>query len=130
MLGYNEKGGRAETIAGTNTVEEVDTTATQTLTNKTLTAPGVTRGVLTSVTGALSAATHSGRMLVTSGNVTVPTDTVGFNAIIVAGGAHTVTFNSLTSAAMGAGDVMRVDVQSATVIKATLTAAASLVAFA
>lgn len=99
-----------------------------TISGATLTDPGVQRQWLTSVSGSLSVATHSGRGLVTSGNVTVPT-TAGFNAVIVAGGAHTVTFNSLTSAAMAAGDVMTVEVQSSTVIKAVLTAAADLVAF-
>ena len=112
-----------------NTSDATKNSATATLTNKTLTAPGVTRGVLTSVSGSLTSATHSGRMLVTSGSVTVPTD-AGFNAVIVAGGAHTVTFNSLVSAAMATGDVMTVEVQSSTVIHAVLTPAASKVAFA
>jgi hypothetical protein len=58
----------------------------------------------------------------------VPT-TTGFHAVIVAGGAHTVTFNSTVSAAMASGDVMTVFVQSATVIQAVLTAAANKVAF-
>lgn len=87
--------------------------------------------VKTSVTGALTTDSHSGHVLVTSGNVTVPNAAgdVGFTAVIVAGGAHTVTFNSTTSAAMSAGDVMTVVVQSATVIKAVLTEAADLVTF-
>jgi hypothetical protein len=65
---------------------------------------------------------------VTSGNVTVPT-TTGFHAVIRAGGAHTVSFNSTTSAAMADGDIMTVFVQSSTVIHAVLTAAANKVAF-
>lgn len=121
----------------------VTLTGTQTLTNKTLGAhalSGALNGggqeigrhvnrVVTSVTGALTAASHSGCVLVTSGNVTVPT-TAGFSAILIAGGAHTVTFNGTVSAAMAAGDVMTVVVQSATVIHAVLTAAANKVAFA
>jgi hypothetical protein len=79
--------------------------------------------VITGVTGALTKATHSGNVLVTSGDVTVPNaaSDVGFNATIVAGGAHTVTFNSTTSAAMAAGDMMKIIVQSTTVKRAILT---------
>lgn len=84
--------------------------------------------VVTSVTGALSAADHSGCVLKTSGNVTVPT-TAGFNAVIIAGGAHTVTFNGTVSAAMATGDVMTVFVESSTIIHAVLTAAANKVTF-
>jgi len=88
--------------------------------------------VLTSVTGSLTTATHSGGILVTSGNVTVPNAAgdVGFNCTLVAGGAHTVTFNSTTSAAMAAGDIMSIFVQSTTVIRAVKVAAADQVAFA
>jgi hypothetical protein len=46
-----------------------------------------------------------------------------------AGGAHTVAFNSTTSAAMAAGDIMTVIVQSTSVMQAVLTAAANKVAF-
>lgn len=85
--------------------------------------------VVTSVTGALTVATHSGCVLKTSGNVTVPT-TAGFNAVIIAGGAHTVTFNGTTSAALASGDIMTVVVESATVIHAVKTASADKVTFA
>lgn len=85
--------------------------------------------VVSAVSGAMTAAAHGGCMVVTSGNVTVPT-TAGFSAIIVAGGAHTVTFNGAASAAMATGDLMTVAVQSSTVIHAVLTAAADKVAFA
>ena len=71
---------------------------------------------------------HSGKGLVLSGNVTIP-KIAGFNAVLEAGGAQTVTFDDATSAAMAAGDVMTVEVKSPTVIKAVLTAAADLVAF-
>jgi len=54
---------------------------------------------------------------------------VGFTAVIVAGGAHTVSFNSTTSAAMAAGDVMTVMVQSTSVMQAVLTPSASKVTF-
>jgi hypothetical protein len=89
---------------------------------------GYAREWLTSVSGALTLEDHSGRGLVTSGNVTVPT-TPGFSAVIEAGGAHTVTFNSTTSAAMSTGDIMTVEVRSATLIRAVLTPSASLVSF-
>ena len=88
-----------------------------------------TNAVVTSVTGTLTIAAHSGNILKTSGNVTVPT-TAGFTATIIAGGAHTVTFNATTSAAMATGDIMTVLVESGTVIHAVLTAAADKVSFA
>lgn len=72
--------------------------------------------------------TQSGKIIVTSGNITIPT-TAGFNCTLIAGGAHTVSFNSTTSAAMAAGDIMSIIVQSATVIHAVLTAAADKVSF-
>lgn len=84
--------------------------------------------VVSGVSGALTVAAHSGNILVTAGNITVPT-TAGFTATVVAGGAHTVTFNSLTSAAMATGDVMSLFVESSTVIHASLLPAASKVAF-
>ena len=89
---------------------------------------GMLNKVVGTVTGVLTAADHSGNVLVTSGNVTVPT-TAGFNAVLIAGGAHTVTFNATVSAAMAAGDVMTVLVESGTVIHAVLTAAADKVTF-
>lgn len=103
------------------------TSAIQTQLN-TLAADIIQREWVSSVNGALTVDDHSGRGLITSGNVVVPT-TAGFHAIIKAGGAHTVSFNGTTSAAMAAGDVMTVEVQSATVIIAVLTAAADLVTF-
>jgi hypothetical protein len=127
---------------GGQVLGDVTTTGAQTLTNKTIgaaTLSGVLDGdgnevarnitrVVTGVSGTLTIGDHSGCLLVTSGNVTVPT-TTGFHAVIVAGGAHTVTFNSTVSPAMVSGDVMTVFVQSATVIQAVLTAAANKVAF-
>ena len=89
---------------------------------------GMVSKVVGTVSGVLTTADHSGNVLVTSGNITVPT-TAGFNAVIIAGGAHTVTFNGTVSAAMAAGDVMTVVVQSSSVIHAVLTAAADKVAF-
>lgn len=85
--------------------------------------------VVTGVTGALTTAAHSGNALVTSGNVTVPT-TTGFHCTLIAGGAHTITFNATVSAAMAAGDVVSLIVQSPTVIRAVKVLAANLVAFA
>lgn len=80
------------------------------------------------VSGTLTTTAHSGNILETSGNVTVPT-TAGFNCILIAGGAHTVTFNSTTSAAMAAGDIMTLFVQDGTTIHAVLTASADKVSF-
>ena len=85
--------------------------------------------VVSLVSGLMTAAAHGGCMVVTSGNVTVPT-TAGFSAIIISGGAHTVTFNGAVSPAMATGDIMTVAVQSSTVVHAVLTAAADKVQFA
>ncbi|MGB0507098.1 MAG: hypothetical protein ACPGGK_12960, partial [Pikeienuella sp.] len=89
---------------------------------------GMLNKVVASVTGTLTTTAHSGNVLETSGNVTVPT-TAGFNCVLIAGGAHTVTFNSTTSAAMAAGDLMTLIVEDATTIHAVLTAAADKVTF-
>lgn len=87
--------------------------------------------VLTDITGALATATHSGAVLVTSGNVTIPNGAgdVGFSAVIIAGGTHTVSFNGAVSAAMWVGDVMTVFVESTTQIRASLVPASNQVAF-
>lgn len=90
---------------------------------------GMLNKVIAAVSGSLTTTAHSGNVLLTTGNVTAPT-TAGFNCILVAGGAHTVTFNATASAAMSAGDVMTLFVQSGTVIQAVLTKAADKVSFA
>ena len=74
--------------------------------------------VVTSVSGTLTTAAHLGRMVVTSGNITVPT-TTGFHCYVKAGGAHTITFNSTVTAAAATGQVCSVLVQSATVVAIT-----------
>jgi len=87
-----------------------------------------TNAVVTTVSGTLTTTAHSGNIIKTSGNITVPT-TAGFTCTVIAGGAHTVTFNATTSAAMAAGDVMTLFVESSTVIHAVLTASADKVSF-
>lgn len=89
---------------------------------------GMLNKVVATVTGTLTTTAHSGNILETSGNVTVPT-TAGFNCILIAGGAHTVTFNATTSAAMATGDLMTIVVEDATTVHAVLTAAADKVTF-
>lgn len=84
--------------------------------------------VVGTVSGTLTTTAHSGNVLETSGNVTVPT-TAGFNCVLIAGGAHTVTFNGNTSAAMATGDIMTIIVEDSTTIHAVLTAAADKVSF-
>lgn len=84
--------------------------------------------VVTGVSGTLTAAAHGGNVLITSGNITVPT-AAGFSCVLIAGGTHSVSFNSTTAAAMSAGDLMTVAVESATVIHAVLTPAADKVTF-
>jgi hypothetical protein len=78
----------------------------------------------------LTSADHAGCIIVTNntGTITIPT-TAGFSCVIVAGGAHTVEFNSTASAAMAAGDLMTLFVESSTVIHAVLTASANKVTF-
>lgn len=95
---------------------------------------GFTNKVLTA-SGALTVAAHSGNVIVTSGNVTVPSaaGSKGFTCTLIAGGAHTVSFNSTTSAAMAAGDLMAVvvedDASGTPTIHAVLTEAADKVSF-
>jgi hypothetical protein len=89
---------------------------------------GFTNKVVTGVAGLLTIADHSGNILKTAGNVTIPT-TAGFTANIIAGGAHTVTFNSTTSPAMATGDIMSVFVESSTIIHASLLPVAGKVVF-
>lgn len=86
--------------------------------------------VATSVSGALTTTAHSGKHLITSGNVTIPNAAgdVGFTATIQAGGAHTITFNSTTSAALATGDVATAIVTSTTTIILRKSAAADQVA--
>lgn len=75
--------------------------------------------VVTSVSGTLTRASHEGNVLVTSGNITVPTDETVTNATVIAGGAHTISFNSTTTAAATSGQMCSFVVQSSTVIKIT-----------
>lgn len=70
----------------------------------------------------------SGKMITTTGNVTIPTN-AGFNVTLVAGGAHTVGNGTVTSAAMAAGDVMSVFNDLNGDVHAALVAAADKVAF-
>ncbi len=92
---------------------------------------GMKSKIVVATSGTLTAAAHGGNVIVTSGDVVVPL-TLGFTCTIIAGGVHKVTFNSLDSADMAAGDVMSVIVQeigATPKIKASLIAAADLVAF-
>ncbi len=71
--------------------------------------------VVTSVSGTLTRV-HEGTLVVTSGNIVVPTDGTVTNVTVKAGGAHTITFNATVTAAATTGQVCSVAVQSATVI--------------
>jgi hypothetical protein len=75
--------------------------------------------VVTSVSGTLTRAAHEGNVLVTSGNITVPTDETVTNATVVAGGAHTIGFNSQVTEAATAGQICSFVVQSSSVIRIT-----------
>lgn len=86
------------------------------------------QAVTGTVAGTMVAEDHSGTVLRTTGNVTVPSS-AGFNVTLIAGGAHTVTFGGTTSAAMAAGDMMSIVVDDVPNIHAVLTAAADKVAF-
>lgn len=103
--------------------EEIDARATAALT------PIVSAG------GALTVAAHSGKIILTTANVTVPhaAGSKGFHCTLIAGGAHTVTFNSTASAAMAAGDRMDIivddDASGTPSIIGRLTAVAGQVAF-
>lgn len=82
--------------------------------------------------GALTRATHGGRVVKTSGNITIPNAAgdVGMGGMIIGGGAHTITFNSLVSAALASGDIVSYYVESTTVIHAVKVLAANKVTFA
>lgn len=112
----------AASLADTNTYQ-----AAQDFNGNTV--EGFLNKVVTGVSGTLNVADHSGNILKTSGNITIPT-IAGFTATIIAGGAHTVTFNATTSPAMAAGDIMSVFVESTTIIHASLLPVASKVVFA
>jgi hypothetical protein len=85
--------------------------------------------VVTGVSDTLTITAHSGNAIVTGGNITVPTIT-GFHCTVIAGGVHTISFNGTMSAAMAAGDIVSLVVESATVIHAVKVLAASKIAFA
>jgi len=93
---------------------------------------GIRAKVNTSVSGSLTTATHANALNVTSGNCTIPNAAgdVGFNCTFKFGGAHTLTFNSLTTAAFATGDIASVLVQSRTVIITVKVPPADLVAYA
>lgn len=67
-------------------------------------------------TGALTYEEHHNKSVTTTGNVTIPTTSVGMAGKIVAGGAHTISFNSTTTAALSTGDIVAYHVTSATTI--------------
>lgn len=77
-------------------------------------------------TGSLTKATHGGRAVKTTGNVTIPNAAgdVGMGGIIILGGAHTISFNSTTTATLASGDVFTYYVESTTVLKRSLLASA------
>lgn len=88
--------------------------------------------VVTGVSDTLSITAHSGNVVVTSGSITVPS-TAGFHCTVIAGGAHTISFNDGTlkvSPPMAAGDIVSLVVESATVIHAVKVLAANKVIFA
>jgi len=84
--------------------------------------------VVTGVSGALTAAAHSGCILVTGGNVVVPKVT-GFHAVVIAGGVHHIEFDSFDSPDLATGDIVKLWVQNATTIHAERTLVANKVAF-
>jgi hypothetical protein len=65
----------------------------------------------------------AGKVLRTTGNITIP-QTAGFNVKLIAGGAHSVSFGAQTSPAMAAGDLMSIVVDDQHAIHAVLTTAA------
>lgn len=65
--------------------------------------------------GTLVYETHHNANISTTGDVTIPT-TVGMAGTITAGGAHTISFNSTTSAALSTGDIVAYLVTGATTI--------------
>lgn len=84
-------------------------------------------GNVQTVSGTLTTL-HSNAPLITSGDCTVP-QSPGWTAIFRFGGAHTLTFNSLTTAAFASGDVASVTVWDSTTISCVEVESGSQVAF-
>jgi hypothetical protein len=86
--------------------------------------------VVTSVSGALTSASHSGKVLRTTGAITVPNAAgdVGFSAIIVAGASTEITFDSISQTTLTSGDVVYVLVTSTTEIEIQEAATGALAA--
>jgi hypothetical protein len=72
--------------------------------------------VVTDVTGSLTTASHSGKHLITSGNIVVPNGAgdVGFSAVIRGGGAHTITFDGSVVRTLETDEIVSVFVESTT----------------
>ncbi|MEE4145404.1 MAG: hypothetical protein V2I26_11435 [Halieaceae bacterium] len=72
--------------------------------------------VVADVTGSLTTASHSGKHLITSGNIVVPNGAgdVGFSAVIRGGGAHTITFDGSVVRTLETDEIISVFVESTT----------------
>lgn len=75
---------------------------------------------VTSVSGSMTVAAHSGRVCVISGNVTVPV-TNGFSVVIISTGSYTVGAGGATTA-LTSGDSIAVMVAGSTVYRSPVTA--------
>ena len=71
--------------------------------------------LVTGVTGLLTPEAHSGCVVKTGGDITIPT-TEGFCVMVIAGGAHRISFNGLQSAPLTAGDIVTAIVEDPTTI--------------
>ncbi len=106
---YRQPGAAAEVRVSGDTTEDV-------VIDGLLQVGSVKGAPLTGVSGALTAAAHSGRTLVCSGNVTVPV-TDGFQATIIASANITVNAGIGAGTALAAGEAISVHVVGNTVYR-------------
>ena len=81
------------------------------------------------LSGTLTMAAHSGGVFMTSGNIVCPNE-IGFNATLIAGGAHSVRVATGPTRNLAAGDMFTLAIPAAGVVRAVHTLAANVISMA
>ena len=81
------------------------------------------------LSGTLTMAAHSGGVFMTSGNIVCPNE-IGFNATLIAGGAHSVRVATGPTRNLAAGDMFTLAIPAAGVVRAVHTLAANVITMA